>query len=90
MTHGYSDHVSLIKFIEKNWNLPVISTRSRDNLPNPTYAAVSTEAPNANYIPTNGPALDDLFDAFQFPISTGHIKANPAFPVAPAGHIDVK
>ena len=90
VTHGYSDHVSLIKFIEKNWNLPVISTRSRDNLPNPTYAAVSTEAPNANYIPTNGPALDDLFDAFQFPISTGHIKANPAFPVAPAGHIDVK
>jgi len=59
--HGYADHVSIDKFIEANWNLPPISFRSRDNLPNPTYAAGS------RYVPTNGPALDDLMGAFTFP-----------------------
>jgi phospholipase C len=58
--HNYSDHVSIVKFIERNWNLKPLSTRSRDNLPNPTYA-------NGNkYAPTNSPALSDLFDAFDF------------------------
>jgi phospholipase C len=33
--HTYYDHVSLLKFIERNWHLPAISRRSRDNLPNP-------------------------------------------------------
>jgi len=59
--HGYADHVSIDKFIEANWNLPTISFRSRDNLPNPTYAAGNP------YVPTNGPALDDLMGAFTFP-----------------------
>jgi phospholipase C len=60
MNHSYADHVSLIKFIERNWSLPTITTRSRDNLPNPTATADSP------YVPTNGPALDDLFDTFNF------------------------
>jgi phospholipase C len=60
VNHSYGDHVSLIKFIERNWGLPTISTRSRDNFPNPTVA-------NNPYAPTNSPALDDLFDAFAFP-----------------------
>jgi phospholipase C len=58
--HGYSDHVSLLKFIERNWSLKPLTNRSRDNLPNPT----ATKA-NA-YVPTNSPALADLFDAFDF------------------------
>jgi len=90
VTHGYSDHVSLIKFIEKNWSLPVISTRSRDNLPNPTYAAVSTTEPSANYIPTNGPALDDLFDAFQFPVTTKVSTDQPKDPLVVADPAKVK
>src|ERR1700748_3789106 len=31
--HSYTDHVSILKFIEKNWKLGPVSTVSRDNLP---------------------------------------------------------
>ncbi|WP_373322280.1 alkaline phosphatase family protein [Paraburkholderia adhaesiva] len=58
--HQYSDHVSLVKFIERNWSLPPITSRSRDNLPDPV------QHPSNPYVPTNAPALGDLFDAFQF------------------------
>ncbi len=58
--HGYADHVSIDKFIERNWNLPTISERSRDRLPNPITI------PGNPYVPVNGPALDDLFGAFTF------------------------
>ena len=61
ISHDYADHVSILKFIERNWGLPTISGRSRDNLPNPSYnTAVSL------YAPTNSPALSDLFDLFNF------------------------
>jgi len=59
--HGYADHVSIIKFIERNWRLKPISSRSRDNFPNPR-----TRRDNP-YAPINTPALSDLWDAFQFP-----------------------
>jgi len=58
--HNYGDHVSLLKFIERNWNLRPLTNRSRDNLPNPTFAKHNA------YVPTNSPALADLFDAFDF------------------------
>ncbi len=58
--HGYGDHASLLKFIERNWMLNPITNRSRDKLPNPV-----TTADNP-YVPTNMPALSDLFDAFDF------------------------
>ena len=58
--HNYGDHVSLLKFIERNWNLKPLTNRSRDNLPNPTVAKSNP------YVPTNSPALADLFDAFDF------------------------
>ncbi len=61
ISHSYADHVSILKFIERNWNISTVSRRSRDNFPNP-----KTEPSNA-YVPTNGPALDDLFDLFTFP-----------------------
>ena len=61
INHSYSDHVSIDKFIERNWNIAPITSRSRDNFPNPV-----TKAGNP-YVPLNGPALDDLFDAFHFP-----------------------
>jgi acid phosphatase len=58
--HTYYDHISLLKFIEKNWNLPAISHRSRDNLPNPV-------ASHSNpYKPVNGPAIGDLMNLFTF------------------------
>lgn len=58
--HGYSDHASIVKFIERNWELQPLTDRSRDNLPNPV---VKEKNP---YVPTNSPAISDLFDAFNF------------------------
>jgi phospholipase C len=58
--HSYGDHVSILKFIERNWKLQPLTARSRDNLPNPTYAKGNA------YVPTNSPAISDLFDAFDF------------------------
>ncbi|MGB6678232.1 MAG: alkaline phosphatase family protein [Terriglobales bacterium] len=60
VSHAYGDHVSIDKFIERNWNIGTISYRSRDNFPNPI-----TKKDNP-YVPVNGPALSDLFDAFHF------------------------
>ena len=66
ISHDYSDHVSILKFIEHNWGLPTISNRSRDNFPNPK---VSKDNP---YVPENTPALGDLFDLFDFGPGQGH------------------
>jgi phospholipase C len=59
ISHTYTDHVSVLKFIEANWTVPPITGRSRDNLPNPTTGADP-------YKPTNGPAIGDLTDLFNF------------------------
>ena len=61
ISHEYADHVSILKFIERNWKLGKISKRSRDNYPNPEMA------PWNPYVPVNGPAIGDLFDLFRFP-----------------------
>jgi phospholipase C len=61
VSHDYADHVSILKFIEHNWYLDPITKRSRDNLPNPTY-----DASVSKYVPTNSPAIGDLFDLFDF------------------------
>ncbi len=60
ISHHYSDHVSILKFVERNWGLSPITDRSRDNLPNP-YADRASP-----WVPRNSPALDDLFDLFDF------------------------
>jgi phospholipase C len=60
ISHEYADHVSIIKFIERNWNLPPITHRSRDNFPNPV-----SDRSNP-YVPENSPAISDLFDFFDF------------------------
>jgi len=59
ISHTYADHVSTLKFIEHNWGLGPISSRSRDNLPNP----VARRNP---YLADNSPAIGDLFDLFDF------------------------
>jgi len=58
--HVYHDHASILKFIEYNWGLSPLSSRSRDNLPNPVMTGQS-------YIPSNQPAIGDLTTLFQFP-----------------------
>ena len=60
ISHSYSDHVSILKFIERNWDLNPLTRRSRDNFPNPR---ADEDNP---YVPRNSPALGDLFDLFNF------------------------
>jgi phospholipase C len=60
VVHTYYDHVSILKFIERNWSIPPLSSRSRDNLPNPL-------ADDTNpYVPRNMPAIGDLMEMFHF------------------------
>src|SRR5262245_22449955 len=58
VVHTYYDHVSVLKFIERNWHLPPLTNRSRDNLPNPVS---SDDNP---YVPRNMPAIGDLMELF--------------------------
>jgi phospholipase C len=60
ISHTYTDHVSILKFIERNWDLKPLTGRSRDNFPNPR-----SDWDNP-YVPTNSPAIGDLFDLFDF------------------------
>jgi phospholipase C len=65
VSHEYSDHASIVKFIERNWKLPTLTLpsqtyQSRDNLPNPTTL------PQNPYVPTNSPAIGDLWGNFSF------------------------
>jgi phospholipase C len=60
INHTYTDHVSILKFIERNWHLKPLTDRSRDNFPNPI-----PDGDNV-YVPVNSPAIGDLFDIFDF------------------------
>jgi len=58
--HVYADHASILKFIEHNWDLAPLTSRSRDRLPNPVSSPVDP------YRPLNGPAVGDLTTLFNF------------------------
>jgi phospholipase C len=60
ISHEYADHVSILKFIEANWGMETVTTRSRDNYPNPI---ATSDNP---YVPVNSPAIDDLVSLFSF------------------------
>jgi phospholipase C len=60
VSHTYTDHVSVLKFIERNWGLSPLSARSLDNLPNPIERRANP------YKPANRPAIGDMFDMFTF------------------------
>jgi phospholipase C len=70
ISHTYTDHVSILKFIERNWNLKPLTARSRDNFPNPK---VDDDNP---YVPLNSPALGDLFDLFNFGNQAGNSQGD--------------
>jgi acid phosphatase len=55
--HTYTDHVSILKFIEANWGLPPLTSYSEDNLPNPTPGV---------YVPFDRPAIGNLMTMFDF------------------------
>jgi phospholipase C len=60
ISHTYTDHVSVTKFIEANWGLDPITPTGRDALPNPIAS------PGNPYVPTNSPAIGNLMDMFSF------------------------
>jgi phospholipase C len=64
ISHSYTDHVSTLKFIERNWSLGAITQRSRDNLPDP-------RVDSNPYVPVNSPAIGDMFDMFDFDHHSG-------------------
>ncbi|HWE33056.1 MAG TPA: alkaline phosphatase family protein [Solirubrobacteraceae bacterium] len=70
VSHTYTDHVSILKFIEANWRLPTLSKLSLDNLPNPTAKK------NNPYVPTNRPAIGNMMDFFNF--NQAHAALAPA------------
>jgi phospholipase C len=55
--HTYTDHVSILKFIEANWGLKPLTSYSEDNLPNATPGA---------YVPKIRPAIGNLMTMFDF------------------------
>jgi phospholipase C len=71
LSHQYADHVSILKFVERNWRLDPITRRSRDNLPNPI---ADRREP---WVPRNSPALDDLFDLFDFALRDADQDTDP-------------
>jgi phospholipase C len=60
ISHTYADHASILKFIEANWGLAPLTSRSRDNFQNPV------SDPKNPYVPLNSPAIGDLMDLFNF------------------------
>jgi phospholipase C len=68
--HTYTDHVSVLKFIERNWSLRPLSARSTDNLPDPLARDGDP------YVPVNPPAIGDLMSLFDF----GHRRADSPTP----------
>jgi acid phosphatase len=55
--HTYTDHVSILKFIEANWRLSPLTSYSEDNLPNATPGV---------YVPKNRPAIGNMMTMFNF------------------------
>jgi len=74
--HTYTDHVSILKFIEANWKLDPLTSYSEDNLPNP--------APGV-YVPKNRPAIGDLMTLFDFGHPNDGTLQLGAQPAASAG-----
>jgi phospholipase C len=60
ISHSYTDHVSILKFIEANWGVSPLTKRSRDNFPNPHASHYNP------YVPLNSPAIGDMMDLFNF------------------------
>jgi len=84
IVHGYSDHVSILKFIERNWKLSPVTRRSRDNFPKPVV-----EASNP-YVPTNSPAISDLSICSISTDVQQTAQSSPAASFGPQGRVRVR
>lgn len=70
--HTYTDHVSVLTFIEANRGLAPLSAMSLDNLPNPVASGSNP------YVPKNGPAIGNLMSLFAFHRSAAQMNAERA------------
>jgi phospholipase C len=76
--HTYTDHVSVLKFIEANWGLRPLTSYSEDNLPNATPG---------QYVPRVRPAIGNLMTMFNFQDAHfGTIKLPVRMPRPAAAH----
>jgi phospholipase C len=67
--HTYTDHASILKFIEANWGIGTIGRHTLDTLPNPHTAGNP-------YVPMNGPAIGNLMTLFDFHRTASQIDAS--------------
>jgi len=56
VVHSYTDHASILKIIERHWKLAPLTT------PAATICRTRSPRPDNPYVPTNSPAIGDLFD----------------------------
>ncbi|MGN6378729.1 MAG: alkaline phosphatase family protein [Gaiellales bacterium] len=68
--HTYTDHASILKFVEANWHLPALGAHTLDALPNPRTHSGDP------YVPVNGPAIGNLMTLFDFNRSASQINAD--------------
>lgn len=62
---------SMLFQVTSTWDLSPLSERSLDNLPNPHQTGANP------YVPTNGPAIGDLMNLFNF----NHLRSDtPSLP----------
>ena len=60
ISHDYADHVSMLKFIERNWTLNPVPAAAA------TTSRIPITSPANPYVPINTPAISDLFELFNF------------------------
>jgi acid phosphatase len=81
--HTYTDHASILKFIEANWGLSPLTSFSEDNLPNATPGV---------YVPKDRPAIGNLMTMFDFSrphFGTVKLPARVQRGAAPAARLPV-
>ena len=69
VNHTYTDHASILKFVEANWHLPPIGPNTLDALPNP-------KTKGNPYKPVNGASIGNLMTLFDFHRSASEINAD--------------
>jgi phospholipase C len=68
--HTYTDHASILKFVEANWHLPPLGADTLDALPNPKTGSGNP------YKPVNGASIGNLMTLFDFHRSASAISAD--------------
>jgi hypothetical protein len=60
VVHSCNEYVSILKFIERNWNLAPLTAAAA------TICRTPVASRDNPYVPNNSPTIGDLFDMFHF------------------------